>query len=133
MLGEKMRSLCEDVDYIVPVPVHPLRRWKRGYNQAEVIAKGIEKGVGRSSMLYNALYRRKNSVSQTLLDVNEKWNNVKGVFGLKRGAQEMLAGKHVLIVDDLLTTGATAQACFETLVQIPGITISFASLAAVRH
>lgn len=133
MLGEKMMTLCEDVDYIVPVPVHPIRRWKRGYNQAEIIAKGIEKGLCRSSILYNALYRRKNSVSQTSLDVNDKWNNVKGVFGLKRGACDVLAGKHVLIVDDLLTTGATAQACFEALAQVPGIIVSFATLAAVRR
>ena len=135
MLGEKM---CEasypPPDVIIPVPLHWRRKWKRGYNQAEAIARGISEGLsGDIPVLTGILQRTRYSISQTRMSVGSKWENVSGAFviGNKKSAAERLSGRHVLLVDDVLTTGATAEACWDAVRDIPDIRVSYASIAFV--
>ena len=135
MLGEKMREAAYPLpDVIVPVPLHWRRQWKRGYNQAEVIARGISEGLsGDIPVLTDILRRVRYSTSQTRMSVGSKWENVSGSFVLidNRTAAERLSGRHVLLVDDVLTTGATVEACWDALRVIPDIRVSYASIAFV--
>lgn len=135
ILGEKMREAAYPMpDVIVPVPLHWRRQWKRGYNQAEVIARGISEGLaGDVPVLTDILRRVRYSTSQTRMSVGSKWENVSGSFVLidNRTAAERLSGRHVLLVDDVLTTGATAEACWDALRVIPDIRVSYASIAFV--
>lgn len=136
MLGERMRSAeYPRPDVIIPVPLHWRRKWKRGYNQAEAIARGIAEGLGEEKVpVQTGVMRRiRYSTSQTHISVGSKWENVSGAFVLadKKKAAEMLSGRHILIVDDVLTTGATAEACWDVLRTVPGVRISYASVAFV--
>lgn len=157
MLGGKMRGAAYPMpDVIVPVPLHWRRKWKRGYNQAEVIARGISEGlsgqcscedarasvryrgtqpvVHRIPVLTDILHRIRYSTSQTRTGVGSKWENVSGAFVLRdiKTAAERLSGRHVLLVDDVLTTGATAEACWDALRGIPDVKVSYASAAFVQ-
>ncbi len=135
ILGEKMREAAYPLpDVIVPVPLHWRRQWKRGYNQAEVIARGISEGLsGDIPVLTGILRRVRYSTSQTRMSVGSKWENVSGSFVLIDNitAAERLSGRHVLLVDDVLTTGATVEACWDALRVIPDIRVSYASIAFV--
>ena len=135
ILGEKMREAAYPLpDVIVPVPLHWRRQWKRGYNQAEVIARGISEGLaGDVPVLTDILRRVRYSTSQTRMSVGSKWENVSGSFVLIDNitAAERLSGRHVLLVDDVLTTGATVEACWDALRVIPDIRVSYASIAFV--
>ena len=132
VLGELMREDFSDVDYIVPVPVHFRRRWKRGYNQAEFIAKGICRGLGRGEVLLNVLRRSRFAHSQTNVTMGSKWGNVKGTFSLRRGKIKIPNGAHIILVDDVLTSGATSEVCFDALSKIGNVRISLATLAFVK-
>lgn len=144
LLGTLMRTAYPVPDVIVPVPLHWRRKWKRGYNQAEVIARGISEGLAgisrraaspalRVPVRRDILRRIRYSTSQTRMSVGSKWENVSGAFVLRdpEAAAEALAGRHVLLVDDVLTTGATVEACWDALRTIPGIKVSYASIAYV--
>lgn len=139
MLGAYMRSSGHmQPEYIVPVPLHWRRKWRRGYNQAEAIARGISEGLAGESgkqvpVLAGVLRRVRYSTSQTRMSVGCKWENVSGAFVLKDPgrASKLLAGRYVLLVDDVLTTGATAEACWDALKAVPDIKMSYASIAYV--
>lgn len=141
MLGKKMREADYPVpDAVIPVPLHWLRRWRRGYNQAEVIALGVSEGLSGGQtpeipVLTDILRRIRYSTSQTRMSVGSKWENVSGAFVLKdvKKAADRLNGLHVLLVDDVLTTGATVEACWDALRVIPGIRVSYASIAFVSR
>jgi ComF family protein len=98
----------ESVDLLVPVPLHPKRLKKRGYNQSFHIAKGISSSSG-IPVLEGILTRTINNPSQTSLSQTERWANVDGVFSVKN--PQAFAGKHILLVDDILTTGSTLESC----------------------
>lgn len=134
MLGLHMHGEYPVPDVIVPVPLHWCRKWKRGYNQAEVIARGISEGLGGKVPVLTGILRRvRYSTSQTRMSVGNKWENVTGAFviGDIKKAADKLSGRHVLLVDDVLTTGATVEACWEALRCIPDVRISYASVAFV--
>ena len=142
MLGSKLVSCphFKDVGIIIPVPLHRLRRLKRGYNQAEVIAEGLASAMG-VPVRTDLLVRRKKTATQTRLNLEEKAANVKGAFeavaeqvqALMEVESEAGAVTHVLLVDDVFTTGSTALACFTALREVfpPGVRISVATLAFV--
>lgn len=115
-----------DVDYIIPVPLHPKKLIKRGYNQSEIIAKGMAE-VMKGNVETKTLIRNINSTTQTRKSRYERFENMDGIFGLKDGYH--LEGKHVLLVDDVITTGSTLESCALTLLQIPAIRVSVATLA----
>ncbi len=118
--------LFKSVDYIVPVPLHPKKERIRGYNQSEMIALGLETSMKGTAQINN-LIRVIHSSSQTKKSRYGRWENVKGIFKIKN--PQLFEEKHVLLVDDVITTGATLESCAETLLHIPGIKISVASLA----
>ena len=114
------------VDVIIPIPLHKKKQQIRGYNQSEWISRGITAVTG-IPVDTEAIIRRKNTETQTQKSALERWENVEGIFELHRS--EHLAGKHILIVDDVLTTGATTVACASRLAEIEGVRISVLTLA----
>ena len=119
-------ELYKDIDVIIPVPLHPEKEKKRGYNQSAEICKGISESMNRPLVQGN-LIREYAKTSQTSKGRFERWENVSGIFNVKNGAS--LSGKHLLLVDDVVTTGATLEACCEPLLRIPGVRISIATIA----
>ena len=135
LLGEKLAgsSLFSDVDAVVPVPLHWLRRWKRGYNQAEVIASGVAECLG-IPMRSDILRRIRRTRTQTRLSIAEKRANVSGAFAIPaKPPAEPTPFRHILLVDDVFTTGSTLFACFQALRSVfpPGVRISVATLGFV--
>ncbi|MBN2669418.1 MAG: ComF family protein [Bacteroidales bacterium] len=120
------QSLYKSIDYIIPVPLHPKKLKKRGYNQSDCIAKGLSKGIG-APYRTDILIRTVNTQTQTKKTKEERWNNVSGVFAVNN--PEQLEGKHVLIVDDVITTGATIEHCALTMINASRCIVSVACLA----
>ena len=120
---------CDDfntVNTVIPVPLHPKKQKRRGYNQSDPFAEGLAESMGAEADL-KTLYRAHESTSQTKKSRFSRWQNVESIFQLK--STEPLQGKHVLLVDDVITTGATLEACAQTLLQVPEIKISIATIA----
>ena len=135
MLGERMAAQghWKDVDCVIPVPLHWRRKWKRGYNQAEVIAEAVAQTLG-AGFCCNMLLKSRYTRTQTKVDIDQKRQNVKGSF---RIFQESLLFpcRHILIVDDTFTTGSTLLSCYETLSRhLPKtVRISIATLGFVGN
>lgn len=128
MLGSKMKGKSA-ADAILPVPLHPKRERERGFNQAREIARGVAEVLG-IELLDDVLVRTRNNVSQTGKTASERLANVSGIFELRR--PERIAGRHVLLLDDVITTGATIGACLEALSSAPDTRISLACLARTQ-
>jgi ComF family protein len=128
MLGSEMLASqrMNDFDFIVPVPLHPKKQHIRGYNQCDSIARGIAETMHCETMIGN-LVRTQHTTSQTRKGRLSRWNNVSNIFWVKY--PEQLEHKRVLLVDDVITTGATIEACVAVLQKIEGIHVSVASLA----
>jgi len=129
MLGRQLLQpgcIIKDIDLIVPVPLHWKKQSKRGYNQCDPVAKGIS-GVTAIPWSDTALVRAHENISQTKKNRFDRWSNVAEIFGVKDPRQ--LKGKHILLVDDVMTTGATAEACLQTILSIEGIKVSFVAIA----
>ena len=116
-----------NIDYLVPLPLYADKEFKRGFNQSTVICNGISDTMQKPVMNNNVI-RQRYTDTQTKKHRAERWENVEGSFAIKDPAK--LHGKNVLLVDDVITTGATLEACAQCLQQIPGINISFATLAS---
>lgn len=129
-IGEIMANEIPDffasIDAIVPVPLHPKKEKMRGYNQSVEIAKGVQ-GVMGLPMFSQLLERTRFSETQTHKNKEERWKNTEGLFAL--APNDGFEGKHLLLIDDVLTTGSTAIACLKCLEQIPNVRLSFLSLA----
>ncbi len=104
----------QDIDIIVPVPLSWRKKLIRGYNQCDWIAKGISKQTG-IPIVFDAIKRAKHNTTQTVLDHQHRWDNVNNIFRLAKA--ELVAGKHILIVDDVITTGATTISCMKELMK----------------
>ncbi len=126
--GEKLvdSKYFQNIDYLVPVPLHRNRFRKRGFNQSEELCKGLSEGM-EVEVETNNLIRIKDTPTQTKLSKSERQKNLKGAFVVSN--PERLEGKHVLLVDDVLTTGATIEMCTNVLRKINGIKISIVTLA----
>ncbi|MDR0412626.1 MAG: ComF family protein [Dysgonamonadaceae bacterium] len=116
----------QDIDFIVPVPLHRKKLRKRGFNQSEVVAQGIS-AVTHIPLHTKNLYRKRANVSQTTKGVFDRWKNTQGIFDLKQ--VDLFEDKHVLLVDDVLTTGATLEACAKALFRSKNIKISIFTVA----
>jgi ComF family protein len=108
--------LCNPpADVLVPVPLHWWKHRMRGFNQAELLARELSLGGGMP--VFNALRRSRLTVTQTQLAREDRRLNVRGAFGLRRSFPRHIQGRHVLLVDDVLTTGATLDACAAALLE----------------
>lgn len=114
-------------DAVVPVPLHWRKKWQRGFNQAELLARHI--ALRRHVPLANVLRRRKSAGVQASLSIAARRRNVAGAFTLKPGTN--LAGKRILLIDDVMTTGATGSACAAALKRGGAASVSLLTLARV--
>lgn len=117
-----------DIDLLTPIPIHFTKRIRRGYNQTEYLAKGISQ-ITNIPVSTNLIASRHHK-SQTAKDLYQRWINTKDTFAVKHTSQ--FTGKHILIIDDVCTTGATIIAAAEALSQVPNIKISILTLATTR-
>ncbi|MBB3187500.1 ComF family protein [Microbacter margulisiae] len=127
ILGERLKTSPDfDVDVVVPVPLHPRKLHKRGYNQSEWIAKGVANTLEKP-MDTKHLLRIIENPTQTRKGVYERWENAAGIFDTID--TDFFTGKHILLVDDVITTGATIEACAMALQKSDSIKISVVALA----
>ena len=122
----KRSGFINDIDVIIPVPLHPSRKRKRGFNQSEEISMGIA-GVTGLPVEIKALKRIAVSDTQTKRTRYDRWMNVEGIFEVSD--PDILKGKHVLLVDDVITTGSTIESCTNELLKIEDIKVSIIALA----
>jgi len=131
-MGEMMgRSLLHsnrfsEIDYLVPLPLYPDKERKRGYNQAAIICNGVSE-IMNIPVITGNVTRRRFTETQTRKHRTERWENVAESFAVKNPAE--LKGKSILLVDDVVTTGATLEACGNALLQIEGVKLYIATLA----
>ena len=119
----------DGVDMIIPVPLHRKKQKLRGFNQSEWIARGIASVTG-IPLCAECMIREKNTETQTRKSTFERWENVEGIFRICDTVH--FEGKHVLLVDDVLTTGATTVACASAFARVSGIRISVLTLAVAE-
>jgi ComF family protein len=115
-----------DIDALVPLPLYAARERKRGYNQAAVLCQGMA-DVLQLPVLNRVIGRRTCSDTQTHKNRIERWQNMQGRFELLQPAA--VSGKHILLIDDVITTGATLEACGEQLLTAPGTRVSIMTMA----
>jgi ComF family protein len=124
----KQSPYFAELDAIIPVPLHAKKLRKRGFNQSACFAEGLGQVMG-IEVLPDALHRIKDTQTQTNKSRFERWENLKDVFS--PGKNIKLQGKHVLLVDDIITTGATMEACIHAI-QLEGVaSVSVASIGYV--
>lgn len=122
-------GFMDGIDYLVPVPLHPSRQRKRGFNQAEVICLGISEATG-VPLLGSALIRKGRSDTQTRKSRVERWENVENIFAA--GPDQLPEEAHILIVDDVITTGSTIESCVNILRESGNLKVSVAALAVAE-
>ena len=120
----------QGIEYIIPIPLHPKKEKIRGYNQSHVIAEGISE-IMKVPIAEKCLVRKVFTDTQTKKSREERYQNVKDIFDVKNAAK--IAGKHVLLVDDVLTTGATLMSAGKALMEVEGIKISVATVACASN
>lgn len=128
MLGERMLGKT-DADCIIPVPLHPKRERERGFNQSLFIASGVA-DILKIEVWDDVVFRTVNNVSQTGKGTEERWQNAANIFVLKNA--EKIQGRHVLVIDDVITTGATIGSCLEVMAQVENIRFTLACLAQTK-
>ena len=124
MLAES--GFMDDIDIIIPVPLHRKKERKRGFNQSQIIAEGIASVSGKEIVSGN-LVRETVTATQTVRSRIERWKNVEGIFRVSDAGA--LKNQHVLVVDDVITTGSTIDACTTALSAVEGIRVSAVALA----
>lgn len=130
-LSRSARPLLADADVVVPVPLHRWRLLRRRYNQAAEIARPLARGAGLA-FLPDALERVRDTATQGGKSATGRRRNVAGAFAVRAGQRDRLAGLRVLLVDDVLTTGATAHACARALKAAGAAAVHVAVIAKVR-
>jgi len=130
MFGEDLLAsdFINSIDIIVPVPLHPKKERSRGYNQSELIANGISKATG-IPVVPNNLIRLVFNPTQTKRTKTERWKNVSGIFEINDIT--VFESKHILLVDDVITTGSTIEACGYALHNCENLKISIATIGEV--
>ena len=121
----KRSGFLEGIDVVVPVPLHPSKLRKRGFNQSDYICLGLA-SVSGIAMDTTSLVRVSESATQTKKSRYDRWLNVEGIFRVTN--EERLRGKHILLVDDVITTGSTIEACVNELLKVENLKVSVVSL-----
>jgi ComF family protein len=130
-LSRAAQPLLAEADVVVPVPLHPRRLFTRRYNQAAEIARPLAR-MARARYLPDALRRRRATASQGGKSGRGRRVNVKGAFEATEAGRRRVAGRRVLLIDDVLTTGATAEACAKALLQAGALAVDLAVVARVH-
>ncbi|HLG39252.1 MAG TPA: phosphoribosyltransferase family protein [Chitinophagaceae bacterium] len=126
IMGDSLnRSGRFKVDALIPLPLFGSKEKRRGFNQATVLCEGIAENL-KVPVLKDIIIRSKYTDTQTKKGRIDRWLNMEKKFALNN--EEAIKGKHVLLIDDVVTTGATLEACGSELLQIPGVKLSIASL-----
>lgn len=125
----QMARFFDGIDVLLPIPLSRKRKRQRGYNQSEMLARGISEVTGLP-IVTKAIRRVNFQKSQTSLTRQERRENVEGTFVLRR--PELLENKHILLIDDVCTTGATIVACGEAIKDVKGICISVLTLGFTK-
>lgn len=126
----KQSPLFSGVEMVIPVPLHVKKLKRRGYNQSEIFGQGIAKTMNIESA-ENILIRITATETQTKKSRFARWKNVEEVF--KVAHPEKIENKHILLVDDVITTGATMEACANKILEVPGTKVSIATIASTMH
>jgi len=129
-IGGAARELLGAADMIAPVPLHRWRLLARRYNQSALLAHALARGTGLPCVA-DLLVRRRRTPSQGGLTARQRRDNVRGAFAVHPARADALAGKRVVLVDDVLTTGATAESCARALVRGGAAAVEVATLARV--
>lgn len=132
VIGRKVKSdpRYSDIDFIIPVPLHPNKQEKRGFNQSEMIALGIN-SILNTQISTDNLYRTRDNESQTLRHKGERIKNTQGLFAIKNPGQ--YSHKNILLIDDVFTSGSTIIECCKALSQSPDIKIFIYTVAATHN
>ncbi|MBR4632591.1 MAG: ComF family protein [Elusimicrobia bacterium] len=109
----KKENIDKEVDVVVPVPMHWFKKWKRGYNQAEILATGVAQIINKP--MYNALVRTKYTKPQFNLKKQERHENLESMFDINKKYVDIIKGKKILLIDDIATTCSTANQCAKVL------------------
>ncbi|HUX58506.1 MAG TPA: phosphoribosyltransferase family protein [Bacteroidales bacterium] len=125
-LSLKSSGFMSDIDLIIPVPLHYSKKRIRGFNQSDLISSGMSDVTGIPVYL-NSLSRITVSATQTKRSRYDRWTNVEGIFSINDS--EMLKGKHILLVDDVITTGSTIESCTNELLKVEGVRVSVVAIA----
>jgi ComF family protein len=132
LFAQQLQSIqfMNDIDCIVPVPLHAKRKRARGYNQSEVLAQGIANCIP-VPICANAVERSINTETQTKKNKEERKQNVANIFTVSN--PHMLQNKHILVLDDVITTGATTISCAEAILnQVENVRVSIAGIALAQ-
>lgn len=132
MMAEELKatSFFDGIDLIVPIPLSRKKKRQRGYNQSDWIAWGISEATGIPTDT-TSVVRTKSNPSQTTLDHRQRRENVRDIFAVRH--PENLESHHILLVDDVITTGATMLSCAETIARACRVRFSVLSLAWAGH
>ncbi|NNL16074.1 MAG: ComF family protein [Flavobacteriaceae bacterium] len=130
-LGEELKNLYDyrDIDLVIPVPLHKRKLRKRGYNQVALFSEEIAKSLNIKPT-ESVLIKVNDTTSQVNKSRLSRWNTSKEIFATQN--LELIHNKHILLVDDIITTGATIEACANQLLQAKNVKISIATMAMVE-
>jgi ComF family protein len=121
----KSSGFAADIDVIIPVPLHPSKKRIRGFNQSEYISSGISDVTG-VQVNTDSLVRKVISATQTNRSRFDRWTNVEGIFRVEDA--EAIRGKHILLVDDVITTGSTVESCVNELLKVENVKVSVVAI-----
>lgn len=129
-LAHAGRTLAADADLLVPVPLYPMRLWSRRYNQSALLARAVSRvsGIPHDPQ---ALVRIRRTASQVGLSAAQRKRNVRAAFAVPEGRRQTIKGKNIVLVDDVITTGATANACARALKRAGAARVDVLALARV--
>ncbi len=123
-------SRFADADYIVPIPLHRKKLRQRGFNQSEIFGQGLSRSM-KAKLEVENLYRKVYTSTQTKKSRWERFINVDSIFALRD--KELYKGKHILLVDDVITTGSTMEACIKLIQEIEGAKVSVVAMATAAN
>jgi len=131
MMGMRLKESARfPVDALVPLPLYPRREKQRGYNQAAILCEGISKSL-LVPVLPDVVRRPLYTETQTRKGRIERWKNIEGKFVVSN--ESVLKNRHILLVDDVVTTGATLESCGNELLAVEGVQLSIAALCVSSH
>ncbi|AWW74722.1 amidophosphoribosyltransferase [Erythrobacter sp. KY5] len=130
LIASRMPPETDNIPLLVPVPLHRWRLWSRGFNQAALLASELAKR-GKGELLVDGLVRSKRTPSLGGLGIKERSDALSGAIAAQSGARPVIKGRHVILVDDVLTSGATSNACAKALMDAGAASVRVACFARV--